>query len=83
MGEQPVQQTLSDYRLVDGVLLRHKMVQTALGIEQIVRVESIRHNVDIPPDRFALPEAITKLVDKPKGATQPATRATEKREKGG
>ena len=83
MGALPVQQTFADYRKVDGILVRHKLTQTTAGVEQVITVESIRHNVDIPPDRFALPEAITKLVDKPKGATQPATRATEKREKGG
>ncbi len=71
MGELPVEVRLEDYKTVDGVLLHHKVVQRMMGMEQVVIIESIEHNVDLPADRFALPEPVKALLEKPK--TQPTT----------
>lgn len=71
MGELPVEVRLEDYKTVDGVLLHHKVVQRMMGMEQVVIIESVEHNVDLPADRFALPEAVKTLLEKPK--TPPTT----------
>ena len=37
-----------------------------MGQTRMVIAESIEHNMDIPEDRFSLPEEIQELVDKAK-----------------
>jgi hypothetical protein len=51
----------SDYRKVDGIVrpFRGKVVQGSA--EVVVKVERIKHNVDIPKERFALPAELKKL----------------------
>jgi hypothetical protein len=34
-----------------------------MGQEMVTTTESVKHNVELPADRFALPERIQKLVD--------------------
>ncbi len=63
MGTFPVEIFLSDYREVDGVLLSHKSRRVGSGQEMLIIIESIKHNVDLPKDRFKLPEEIQALVD--------------------
>ena len=58
MGEIPAEASVSDYRKVDGVLIPFLLKQKVLGQEFSVTVESIKNNVDIPADRFALPEDV-------------------------
>jgi hypothetical protein len=79
MGEQTCQLAMSDYRKADGLLLPYKVVQTVLGIDQTITVDSIEHNVDLPADRFALPEPIKELL-KSKSESKPA--AGEKKDQG-
>ena len=69
MGTLPAVGYISDYQRVDGILLAHKVRQVIGGglQEQLVVTESVKHNVDIPADRFRLPGEIQALVDKEKG----------------
>jgi hypothetical protein len=62
MGEIPTEMNVSDYRRVDGVLIPFQLKQKVLGQEFTVTNNSIQTNVDIPSDRFALPEDVKALV---------------------
>lgn len=53
----------SDYREVAGVKLAHKVRQRVLGREQIVTIERVEVNADIPKERFDPPPAVTALID--------------------
>jgi len=71
MGTIPVETFLEDYRSIDGVLLPHKSRVVAMGQERLVTTESIEHNVDLPPDRFDLPEEIRAILDGGQGGSTP------------
>ena len=77
MGEATREGVPSDYKKVDGILLPAKLTQTlkAGPMSQTVAVtfDSIEQNVELPADRFALPEPVKELLAKPKTETQPAT----------
>lgn len=62
MGEMEMTIRSEEYKEVDGILYPHKLVRVMGGQEGAIIIESIEHNVDMPKDRFALPEAIAKLV---------------------
>ena len=66
MGEIPAEASVSDYRKVDGVLVPFLLKQKVLGQEFTVTVESIKNNVDIPADRFALPEDVKAIAERSK-----------------
>jgi hypothetical protein len=63
MGTIPMVSYVGEYREVDGVLLPHTIKAVVLGQERLLTTESIKHNVDLPADRFALPQAIRALLD--------------------
>jgi hypothetical protein len=69
MGKVRVDAYAEDYRKVDGILLPFKMRQVVMGglQEMTVVVDSIRHNVVLKEDRFALPAEVKALLEKPKG----------------
>ena len=75
MGTFAVELFLSDYREVDGVLLPHKSRRVGFGPEMLINIESVKHNVDLPKDRFKLPEEIQALLDSKK-AEQGKSEAT-------
>ncbi len=68
-GEVHTETRYEDYRDVAGVKFPFKVVQTsAAGTQKQVMTitwASIEANIDIPEDRFALPESVAKLVKKP------------------
>jgi hypothetical protein len=66
MGNLPVTSFTEDYKKVDGVLFSHKTRQQVLGNEIVVTITKIAHNVQLPKDRFELPEEIKKLAEKEK-----------------
>lgn len=66
MGSIPVEASIGDYKEVDGILVSHKAKVSVMGQTRMVIAESIEHNMDIPEDRFSLPEEIQELVDKAK-----------------
>jgi len=79
--EMPIKVFLSDYREVDGI--KYPFVATQESMDREIRVvrESVKHNVDIPPDRFKLPDDVQALVEKKKAAAAAKT-AAEKAEDG-
>lgn len=63
MGTMAIVATASDYKSVDGMLIAHKVVQEIGGLQKIEMVtESVEHNVDIPADRFKVPDDIQDLL---------------------
>ncbi len=67
MGEFDMIIYSEDYRPVDGVQYAHKSRIEIMGSTRVVTVESIEHNVEMPKDRFELPDEIKALVAKSKG----------------
>ena len=65
-GTIPFESYASDYKRVDGILIPHKTRVMVMGLERIMTIESVKHNVKMPKDRFKLPEDIQTLVDKKK-----------------
>ncbi len=55
-----------DYRAVDGVQYAHKSRIEIMGQKRLITIESIEHNIDMPKDRFKLPDEIKALVAKNK-----------------
>jgi hypothetical protein len=52
---------LRDYRSVNGTLFPYIQIRRELGREMTLTFKSVEHNVEIPEDRLALPEAIRKI----------------------
>ncbi len=66
MGEMNIKVMMSDYKKVDGVLMPHKMLQD-MGMQKIaIEIESLKHNIDMPKDRFDLPADIKELLEEAK-----------------
>jgi hypothetical protein len=62
MGNIPVEAAMSEYKEFEGVLSPTKMVQNAAGQTINISIDSVQVNVDIPDERFDLPEAVQALV---------------------
>ena len=60
MGDQEATSLVSDWQTVGGVLIPHKSVQRAMGMEQIMTFTSIE-SIDVPDSVFALPAEIQAL----------------------
>jgi hypothetical protein len=54
----------SDYKEVGGILLAHTERHIIAGQEQILRMETVEHNAQIPSSRFNLPPEVQALVDR-------------------
>lgn len=68
MGELDVSVVVSDYREVDGIKIAHRAEQSLMGQTQVIVTEGVEHNVEIPKERFDLPDEIEALVEKDKNA---------------
>jgi hypothetical protein len=44
----------------------HKFEQKALTQRMVITIDKVLHNIDMPADRFDLPEDIKKLAEKEK-----------------
>ncbi len=64
MGDIPVEMIASDYRDFGGILEPAKVVQKAGPQEFTMTLERVEVNPAIPPETFALPDEVRKLVDK-------------------
>lgn len=62
-----------DYRKEGDILAPHKLTNKFAGQEFQIHVQSVEFNVDLPKDRFDLPDEIQALLKK---APQPAAKAT-------
>lgn len=56
-----VEVTLSDYKETEGVKLPHKVLTEGGEYNLEMIIESVEYNVDIPTDRFDLPDEIKEL----------------------
>lgn len=72
MGEVPVESFISDYRDVEGIKLPYSTSQKVQGVEMKMTVKEVKHNAEIPADKFNLPAEIKALTEKPKPAPAPA-----------
>ena len=63
-GKLDIENLMQDYREVDGLLLPHRNVEKVMTIESLVTIDKFRHNVELPEDRFAPPDAIQALMKK-------------------
>ncbi len=65
MGDIPIESTISDYRVVDGIKIAHKTVQVVMSIQRMeMTLDSIEHGAEIPADQFKVPEDIMALATK-------------------
>jgi hypothetical protein len=64
MGDVPVELIASDYKNFGGVLEPTRVTQKAGPAEFTITLESVEVNPSIPPEKFALPAEVRKLVDK-------------------
>lgn len=73
VGPLTVETLLGDYRPVDGCPVPHRQEQRIVGTDrsQVIVIERVEHNVDLPADRFALPAPIRALREQ--SSTQPQT----------
>lgn len=53
-----------DYKEVDGLLMPHTFAQRSANADVVYTFEKITHNVDIPKERFELPDVIKVLLEK-------------------
>ncbi len=65
MGEIPMEATLGDYRKEGDLTMPHKMVQKGAGQEITILFDSVKFNVDIPKEKFDIPDEIQALLKKP------------------
>lgn len=70
MGEVPAETWLEDYKEVGGILSPHKLRQKVLGQEFATTIQKVEYNVDIPKEKFELPDDVKALLAKP--AAEPA-----------
>ncbi|MBL8746496.1 MAG: hypothetical protein JNK58_09095 [Phycisphaerae bacterium] len=69
MGEIPMESAYTDFKQVDGITMPHKTtISSAMGMQIIMTIESLRQNIDLAPDAFAMPEEVRKLAE----SSQPA-----------
>lgn len=66
MGDFEAEFSFSDFRKVDGIKMPYKAVMAVLGQKRVFTTKSVKHNVNMPKDRFDLPDEIKKLVEKDK-----------------
>ncbi len=69
--------SLSDYRDEGGILIAHTITQKVPTAEILVKIQSVKHNPDIPASRFDLPAEIKALTADKK----PDTKSEAKPEK--
>ena len=64
MGEMKIAVKLGDYRETDGIKMPFKMEQSLPnGMSQIVQMDDIRINVEVPEGSFDLPQEIKEQID--------------------
>ncbi len=64
LGEFPVESMLSDYRKEGEILVPHKVSQKAAGQEYSITIDTVKYNVEIPKDRFDVPDEVKALLNK-------------------
>ncbi len=63
MGDFPMESFPSDYREVNGIMIAHTE-RLHTGMQKItLKTETVKHNQEIPADRFDLPDTIKELLE--------------------
>jgi hypothetical protein len=65
MGDISAEVFADDYRKEGDLLAAHKLTNKFAGQEFQIAVQSVEFNVDMPKDRFDMPEEIKALLNKP------------------
>ncbi len=73
-GTATAEVTLADYKDEDGIKVAHTITQSVPGAEILVKIAAVKHNPDIPSDRFDLPADIKALMT----AKKPDEKKTDK-----
>lgn len=77
-NEAPAHSVMLDYRMIDGLMLPFRTKQKIGNVEQVIVVDSVAHNTNIPKDAFDLPKDVQELVAKsasqPRGAQDAASK---------
>ena len=63
-GTLPVSANVSDYREIDGISIAHETKMEIMGQTRIMRIQEIKHNLELPSNKFDPPEEITSLLKK-------------------
>ncbi len=63
-GDMTAEVLFSDYRKEGDLLVAHKIQQSAAGQEIAITFEGFKYNVDLPKDKFDLPDDIKTLLKK-------------------
>ncbi len=66
MGQIKIESFSEDYKKVDGILIAMKARMKMMGQEQVISMQEIKHNVDIPAGTFDIPKVIQELLKKKK-----------------
>jgi hypothetical protein len=61
-GTATAEMALSDYRDESGILVPHTILQKVPGADVLVKIETVKHNPEIPAGRFDLPPEIKALM---------------------
>ncbi len=64
MGDVAVVTKIAEWKEFDGIKMPVRSEQSMMGMTQVITVESVEHNMDLQGDPFALPEEVSKLVEK-------------------
>jgi hypothetical protein len=62
LGDIPIEQFVEDYQDFGGVLTPSRLVMMQLGQRIVITVTSAEANVEIPDERFDLPEAVQAIL---------------------
>lgn len=61
-GAATAEMNLSDYRDEGGIVVAHTIMQTVPGADILVKIQTVKHNPEIPAGRFDLPAEIKALM---------------------
>src|SRR5450755_90965 len=70
-GAATAEINLADYRSEDGIIVAHTITQKLPGADVLVKIESVKHNPDIPASRFDVPPEIKALTTDKKAEPKP------------
>lgn len=66
LGDIPVEMTLGDYRVVDGIQTPFSMTQSAMGQNMALHIDKVTYNAKIPSAKFDLPADVKAIAAKKK-----------------
>ena len=70
-GEVPVSTLVTDWQEIEGIKMPMKVTQHIMQFDQTLTVTKVEQNVDIPAEKFEVPEKVKAAASKP-AASRPA-----------